>query len=104
MTGHEIAENLRNSKERWTTGALHKTDEEGNHYFLGLKCYEAGVSLERLDKPWNAAGDRWPVSKLYLLNDTLRSKERLIEVLENPTWHDHDFPVEKFIEYLKATS
>ena len=121
MTGHEIAENLRTTKLRFTTGVLHKV-VDGEDYFcvMGMKAFEAGVPISRLDKTWNCC--QIPnASKTYEINDDAANfvvaqrraefsiateeekKQNVIKVFDSPQWHDFNFPVERFIQYLKDT-
>jgi hypothetical protein len=126
MKGHEIAENLRNSKYRFTTGALHKKTQDGTNEdafcVMGLKALEAGVSIERLDKTWNCS--HIPnAAKIYQINDDAANiavtheqfflltdleveklrKQAVIDAFDSPQWHNFDFPMEQFIQYLKDT-
>ena len=124
MKGHEIAENLRNSKHRFTTGSLHKVvDGEDAFCVMGLKAYEAGVSLRRLDETWNcshienavmiyqindnAANGAISASRYFDYNEIEREnirKQAVVKAFDSPKWRDFDFPVEAFIEYLRNTT
>jgi hypothetical protein len=122
MKGHEIAENLRNSKYRFTTGQLHRVvDGEDAFCVLGLKAFEAGVPLSRLDATWNVSRlERSDdVSKIYKINDDAartavlyvhkdiesenNAKQAVVAAFDSPEYRDFDFPVEVFIQYLKDT-
>jgi hypothetical protein len=121
MKGHEIAENLRNSKYRFTAGQLHRViDGEDAFCTLGLMAYEAGVSIQRLDAAWKCS--HIPnASKVYQINDDVaiskigkhilsatteeetKARQAVIDAFDSPKYHDFDFPVEAFIQYLKDT-
>jgi hypothetical protein len=124
MKGHEIAENLRNSKHRFTTGVLHAFTDDGEDAFcvMGLKAFEAGVPISRLRKPWNCRNIE-NASLVYQINDDAANflvnaarakfpttlpteaerKQAVIDAFDSPKYHDFDFPVEAFIKYLKDT-
>jgi hypothetical protein len=119
MKGYQIAENLRTTNLRFTTGALHK-NINGEDYFcvLGMKAFEAGVSISRLDASWDTirAEKLKLVEQVYGINDCAgrpsagrpfqtmeQRKLAVIDTFDSPRWHDFDFPVEEFIQYLKET-
>jgi hypothetical protein len=128
MTGQEIANNLKNSKELWGRGSLMhrrkwiykeikfgKVEREKvalkKPFFcvLGLKAYEAGVTLEELDWVTNlrkpstrSIYDSVPgIYAVYKINDECSTKEQVIKAFESPENANEDFPVEKFIENIK---
>jgi hypothetical protein len=112
MTGHEIAENLRSSKLGWTTGQLHRKNPdtlEDEFCVLGLKAFEAGVSIKRLDTPWRLPEElSLPISIVWHVNDStysvagLRTKEAVADAFDSPSHRDVDYPIEAFIEWLKS--
>ncbi len=109
MTGHEVAENLRTTKLHWTAGVLHK-NVNGVDYFcvLGMKAFEAGVPIKRLDFAWNFSS----IAEVYVINDTAASpehssearKQACIDAFDSPLYRNVNFPVEEFIQYLKDTT
>lgn len=114
MTGKQIAENLRNSKENWTKRALYRREKEA-FCVLGLKAYEAGVSknvLEGLAAISEAMAERgsvlWlklkrahpDINEIWQINDASITKEDCIAAFE--AQGEREFPVEAFIDYLKA--
>jgi hypothetical protein len=105
MTGKEIANNLRNSKEAWTTGVLASIEELGEKpafCVLGLKLYEAGIPLEELINTEEPNCNFPPIlGSLMQLNDLSVDKDALIYQLDSNTWKDVDFPIEELVESLK---
>jgi hypothetical protein len=110
MKGYEIAENLRTTKLRWTTAMLHQVID-GEDYFciIGMKAFEAGVPISRLDQPWSCKA--FPsASWAYNINDDAgralnpdERKQAVINKFDSLQWRDVDFDIEGFIQYLKNT-
>lgn len=109
MTGHEIAENLRNTKLNWGRVVL-ITDTPGDKYHcvLGIKALEHGATEAQLRKFYNQDGvsDPWEglhyIQEVYIINDTHYKKEDVADEFDNSYNHDRDFPVERFIDHVKS--
>ena len=109
MTGHEIAENLRNTKLNWGRKLL-ISDSPGDRYHcvLGIKALEHGATEAQLFKFYNRPGvfDPWEgvtyIAEVYQINDSCYSKEEVIEAFDDENNRDTDFPVERFVDLVKS--
>lgn len=107
MKGKQIAENLRQNRDKWT---IHNYHNDGKYCVIGLKLHELGVPVENWDEERQgyqvAILAPLPEEKMYALtrlqraNDSSKDVDNLISWLEGDT--ETDYPLEELAEALKV--
>lgn len=108
MLGSEIAENLRQNRERWCRHVYHFA---GQYCVIGLKLHELGVPVETWDIEQREEmvspliGDRMTYSERMLLQQLQNVNDESIEVDSLIAYCEKnasvDYPLERLAELLK---
>ena len=109
MTGKQIADNLRQNRDRW--GRYRYFDSASKSYcVIGLKLSELGVPVETWANQDLGIGTMTeslcPIElvRLQNANDSSGTVDQLIALCETPEWAVTNFPLEELAEEFKRRS